>query len=126
MNEKTANPITIEMTTTAGYFRLGCSVCGGCTEKNLVAAESPPGTSPGIRVCETCLEAGNIDVRLLGHADALERQAAQLRLLVGRLKVPTFAEWQAANDEEEALAARERGDPNLAVVPAALSSTIPF
>lgn len=123
MNENTNEPISVEMIATAGYFRLPCTVCGGWTEKNLVAAES---REARVRVCEACLEAGDIDARLLGRADALERRAAQLRTLVGRLKVPTFAEWQAADDDEERLAALERGEPNLSVVPAALNQTRPF
>ena len=108
MNDNPNEPISVELTRTAGYFRLPCTVCGGWTEKNLVAAEA---REAWLRVCESCLEAGDIDTRLQRHADALERQAVQLRSLVGHLRVPTFADWQAAVDEEESLVAKEHGLP---------------
>ena len=105
MTETPKNPFIINLVETS-YHRRPCTVCGGWTEKHGIKAENPRDVSPRIRVCETCLEAGNVDVRLLGYADALEKQASQLRALVGRLKVPTFAEWQAANKEAEAAYAK--------------------
>ena len=49
--------------------------------------ESPDGT---VRVCEHRLQAGHIDERLAMHAQQLEEQAQKTRLLIGRLKVPTY------------------------------------
>ena len=68
-----------------------CSVCGGYTEKVTVLARGH-----GLLVCETCLKAGNIDERIERHAAALEAMAAKTRALIGRLVVPSYAEWQAA------------------------------
>jgi hypothetical protein len=68
-----------------------CSVCGGYTEKVTVLARGH-----GLLVCETCLKAGDIDERIERHAAALEAMAAETRALIGRLVVPSYAEWQAA------------------------------
>jgi hypothetical protein len=87
-------PIKIELVWTNFYTRWPCRVCGGHTEKVGVLAEGPG----GIRVCEKCLKAGDIDARLERHAAELEEIASLTRSLVGRLQVPTFEEWQ---DEED-------------------------
>lgn len=107
MSETPTNPFRINLVRSS-YHRLPCTVCGGRTEKYCIKAENPRDVSPRIRVCETCLEDGNIDDRLADHAEALEALAIETRALVGLLKVPTFAEWQAANEEAESLAAQER------------------
>jgi hypothetical protein len=70
-----------------------CTVCGGYTGKHGVVAKTD-----GITVCEQCLEVGNIDERLEMHAQRLEAGALFLRNRVGRLRVPTFEQWQAANE----------------------------
>ena len=101
MIETTTNPFTINLVETS-YHRRQCSVCGGWTGKNLIVAENPRDASPRIRVCETCLEAGDFDDRLADHAEALEALAIETRALMGLLKVPTFAEWKTANEEAEA------------------------
>ena len=51
----------------------------------------------GLLVCEFCLEAGAvaIDERLERYAAALEATAAATRALIGRLVVPSYAEWLA-------------------------------
>jgi hypothetical protein len=91
-------PINVELTITNTLTRWPCSVCSGCTEKVQVLAEA--GTT-GIRVCETCLEAGNIDERLERHAKSLEEGAAKTRALIGRLRVPTFAQWRNYSERVE-------------------------
>lgn len=101
MIDAPTNPFTINLVET-GYRRLPCTVCGGWTEKYRIKAENPRDVSPRIRVCETCLEAGDIDDRLADHAEALETLAIETRALVGLLKVPTFAEWKTANKEADA------------------------
>ena len=84
--------------------RWPCAVCGGRTEKVFVLTEyaSPPHGEAAFRICEQCLK-GDIDERLKKQADTLEGMAQLLRSLVGRLKVPTYEEWEAeeqrANDE---------------------------
>jgi hypothetical protein len=80
-----------------------CIVCGG-TEEAPVLAEVPIADAGGgetIRVCERCLEVGTIDEQLAAHAGRLEANAQAVRSLIGRLRVPTFAQWQAACDYEE-------------------------
>ena len=110
MSETPTNPFIINLVETSDHRRQ-CSVCGGWTEKHRIKAENSRDVSPRVRVCETCLEAGDIDDRLMDHAEALEARAIETRALVGLLKVPTFAEWQAAVDEEESLVAQEHGLP---------------
>jgi hypothetical protein len=48
-----------------------------------------------IRVCESCLEAANIDERLEENGKKYEAAAARARSLIGRLEVPTFDQWKA-------------------------------
>ena len=100
--------ITIELVQTNFFTRHPCTVCGGCTEKVAILAEGKghffDDTSSIIRVCETCLceqESGGIDASLDLRARALEAEAERLRDLIGRLKVPTFAEWCKAEREHE-------------------------
>jgi hypothetical protein len=88
-------------TTEANFVRTGfftrwpCHVCGGHTEKVEVLTEVKcVDGDVALRVCETCLEAGDIDKRLEDHAARLVSEAARLRNLIGRLKVPTFAQWK--------------------------------
>jgi hypothetical protein len=89
--------IKIELVRSDSLTRQSCNVCGGCTEKVAVWARGH-----GLQVCEFCLEAGAvaIDERLERHAAALEAGAAATRALIGRLVVPSYAEWQAAIDAE--------------------------
>ena len=84
--------ITVKLVETNFLTRWPCHVCGSCTEKVAILAEA----ENGLRVCESCLRAGDIDARLERHAAALEAEAAEVRKLIGRLVVPTYAEWQGA------------------------------
>ena len=100
--------IEIKLTETNFFTRYPCTVCGGKTEKVGILAEGPlqldDGGNMTVLVCESCLEGGNglgIDARLDLHARALEGKAALVRSLIGRLKVPTFAEWCKAEREHE-------------------------
>jgi hypothetical protein len=93
--------IEMKLTTTNFYTRWPCHVCGGTTEKVNVLCEGHDARLAGevrdnsVRVCEQCLRDGDIDGRLVRHAARLESKAAYLRTFIGRLKVPTYAEWQA-------------------------------
>ena len=93
--------IKVELVETNFLTRWPCTVCGGCTEKVPILAESKTGE----RVCESCLRAGNIDERLEQYAlvldTALDTAAAATRSLIGRLSVPTFAEWQARCEQHD-------------------------
>jgi hypothetical protein len=119
MNENNAL-IEVKLVPTNFHTRWPCTICGGCTEKVSVLAEGlvahdaalpdaypvnpiarilchhrPNGRT--IRVCESCLEAGNIDQRLAEHARLLEAEARDMRALIGRLRVPSYEQWQSAN-----------------------------
>ncbi len=98
---ETTEPISVELVETNFFTRYPCTVCGDLTEKVATLAEgtqqlSDDGEYRTVRVCERCLEGGDglgIDARLDLHVRALEGEAALIRSLIGRLKVPTFAEW---------------------------------
>ena len=93
---ETTEPISIEISKGCCFSRWPCTVCGSQTEKTAVLAS---GENMKIIVCERCLEGGDgigIDDRLELHARSLENEAVYIRNLVGRLRVPTFAEWYKA------------------------------
>jgi hypothetical protein len=105
--------ITVRLVRTTFFTRWPCTVCGGVTDKVVALAEAR--TPEGIvRVCESCLQDGKIDERLEAHAQSLLKDAADARSLIGRLRVPTFAQWQTAREQfnrEDEEAAVARGDP---------------
>ncbi len=101
-------PTAIEIALVEARFltRWPCTVCGGCTDKVPILAEgeqalSNDGEFRTVRVCENCLQFGEIDARLEQHALMLETEARLLREMIGRLQVPTFAEWQARCEQHE-------------------------
>jgi hypothetical protein len=87
--------IEIELVQTNVFTRFGCTVCGGVTDKDPVLAEANDQFGV-IRVCDCCLRDGNIDGRLRDRITREHELAARLQHLIGRLKVPTFQEWEAA------------------------------
>lgn len=98
--------ITIDLVEANFHTRWPCTVCGDHTEKVAILAEGTEhffdDTSMTIRICETCLgeqESFGIDACLDLRARRLEAEAERLRNLIGRLKVPTFAEWCKAERE---------------------------
>ena len=115
------NEIEIKFRQTNFFTRYPCTVCGGCTEKVAILAEetqqlSGDEESRTVRVCETCIEdcegeglppGFGIDYRLDLRARQLEAEAVLIRKLIGQLKVPTFAEWCAAEREHEVHAVME-------------------
>jgi hypothetical protein len=101
MTVKTKKIIMVELVETNVFSRWHCTVCDGCTNPVSVLAEGKDGKR-AIRVCEQCLEAAEIDKRLAATAAAHERHAAYLRLLVGKLRVPTYAAWKARIEKVEA------------------------
>lgn len=101
----TTEVINVELVRTNVFIRWPCSVCGGCTEKVSVLAEAEiecaGGHSITFRVCERCLEEAAINERLEQQAQALAARSEWLRGLIGRLHVPTFADWQKRMQEVE-------------------------
>jgi hypothetical protein len=106
----TNSKIVISLVEAGCLTRWPCHVCGGYTEKVSVLAEGEHH-----RVCESCLQAGDIDARLERFAARLEAQAKDTRGLIGRLQVPTYEAWQAACDryeaEAEGMLAAARANP---------------
>jgi hypothetical protein len=97
-----APKIELKLVRTNYVTRWPCTICGGHTEKVLVLTEySDPSGEVLVRVCEHCLESGDIDGRLKKHADIFEGLAQHTRALVGLLKVPTYEEWEA--EEQRAI-----------------------
>lgn len=88
--------IELKFERTDVFTRWPCTVCGGCTEKVEILVEAKDTINGGdLRVCEQCLKRGDIDGELGRHADRAEAYAQELRRLIGHLKVPTYAEWEA-------------------------------
>jgi hypothetical protein len=103
--------IEIEFEYTGGYGDGEyCTVCGEQAHSE-VLCEGHAESGELIRVCETCLEAGDIDSRLQQHAAEVDKFAAYLRGLVGTIKAPSFAHWKAAVEAIEA--EDERADAEL-------------
>lgn len=100
--------IRVNLVRAFGYFRQQCHACGGLTEKVSVLCEGEDENGHTVRVCETCLAEGDIDARILAHVERMERIAANTRALIGRLKVPSYAEWLAACDAVNAEVRAER------------------
>ncbi len=114
----TDDTIDIELTPSNFLTRWYCHVCGGHTEKVPVLAEGelllPTGHSHGegydcytVRVCEQCLQADEIDARLELTARQIEANVDFTRALIGKLRVPSYAEWKAAEEAEDAAILRE-------------------
>ena len=62
-------------------------ICGGYAEKFETVARDE-----GITVCRECVRDGDIDKRLVRHAERLEAVARDLRSLIGRVKLPSANE----------------------------------
>jgi hypothetical protein len=77
------------------HHRPRCTICGGARGKSEIGCVDPSG---GIRCCEACVKAGQdqVDRRLRRQIWELEHDAAFLRGLPGRVKVPSLSEWEAA------------------------------
>lgn len=95
--------VKVELVENEFFARGLCHLCGGQTKKRLVLAELTSGELKGFRVCGNCLDEsrGSVDEKLAARAELLEKRASAIRGMIGRLDVPTLAEYQAA--EQEAL-----------------------
>ena len=90
--------IEFEFVQTNFYRRWPCTVCGGTTEKVNTLTEARWSCGNTMRVCESCLKAGNIDERLEQYAEAMDARARAVRGLIGQLKVPSYTDWEAQED----------------------------
>ena len=100
--------IKVSLTQACIWTRWHCHVCGGRTEKDPVLAEGkqdlPNNEYRVVRVCDQCLKGADglsIDQRLENYARFLDVEAEITRALIGKLQVPSHAEWEAANREHE-------------------------
>jgi hypothetical protein len=100
--------IKISLTRTNFLTRWHCHTCGGWTEKDPVLAEGkqdlPNNEYRIVRVCDQCLKGAeglSIDQRLENFVRVLEDEVKFTRAMIGRLQVPTHAEWWAANECDE-------------------------
>jgi hypothetical protein len=72
-------------------------ICGGWIEKFETVVQDD-----GLTVCRECVRDGDIDKRLLAHADRLEAGARGLRSLVGCIRLPSPEEYIEASTLQEA------------------------
>ncbi len=100
-----ASEIRAELIRTNLYTRWPCHACGGMTEKVGVLCEVPEShsTAARFRVCERCLEAGDLVERMLGYAEVLEKRAIEVRDIASRLRVPSYHDWLHAERLHNAL-----------------------
>ncbi len=116
----TDNVIKISLIETNFLTRWQCHVCGGATEKDPVLAEGdqdigPSGDGKGrehrtIRICDQCLKGDDglsIDQRLERLAMRFDTEAELTRALIGKLQLPSYAEWEAACREHDEAYCRE-------------------
>jgi hypothetical protein len=103
--KETAMTIEFKFVPTNVITRWPCDICGGWTDKDeiLIEADAPDGST--LRVCPLCLK-GDVEETLKERAEQIEADAPhaaarmiayaqELRSLIGQIKVPTFAEWEA-------------------------------
>ena len=105
---------TIKISLTQNTFPAGClcHVCGSRGVEDTVIAEGKQDLGPSndgtvrdyrtVRVCDQCLKGADglsIDQRLESFARSLDAEAELTRAMIGRLQVPSYAEWEAAQGE---------------------------
>jgi hypothetical protein len=97
--------IEVKLVTDPSQMPYGCTVCGGKIYPAWIYAVA---ADDDIGICADCLRDGSIDSKLAQTAERLEQRAdemraytAHVRSLIGRLKVPTFAKWEAAAKREQ-------------------------
>ena len=80
-----------------------CSLCSGSTKKVQIHCVATLADGSQIRCCETCLEAGQElnDKRIRSTIASAEAHTAFLRGLVGRVSIPSYQEWEAAEKAYE-------------------------
>jgi hypothetical protein len=104
--------IKFRLVPTRFFTRWRCHVCSGCTDKDAVLceADSPFSDHGTLRICSQCLQTRNFDHHLEQHAQGLDAEAAAIRLLIGRIEAPSFAEWKQAVADDNAESEHQVGD----------------
>lgn len=115
IKQNSSDKIIVSLVSSNFLTRWPCHVCGGHTEKVSILAEVTEGEYKGFRVCETCLETRDFDKKLVETAERLEQQSVELRELVGRLEVPSYAEWHQRefDDDIEVMRAHDYTDEQI-------------
>lgn len=116
------NTMTIKLkcVPTNFYARSCCTICGGVIDKSGVLCEAPDTINGGgtIRACELCLMAGQgeVDNRLRAHAAKLKGVAAEYQKLIGQVKIPSFDEFETAEEhaDRECMVAHGLSKPAIA------------
>ena len=98
----TKAPIFVELIENCDMTRHRCSVCLGWTKKWSYALARAQCEEGNVLVCETCLESAAIDENLARSAELLVNHGLSQLRLIGRLKVPSFADWKRRCEELEA------------------------
>ena len=125
--------ITITLKAIPTHSYLSCDICAGQITDVSTVAEGQTEDGRRVTICDRCLlENDNgvsgldgFDTILRNEIEKLESQAQFLRSLIGRLEVPTYAdwfkvEWQRESDVEfprnlrKAHASTDRGTHSLA------------
>ena len=105
-------PIEFKLRPSKSLQRYGCNICRGCTEKVDVHAIADY-EGEELQVCETCLRGGIEKIRETLEKRACENEekaktavedllkdAGEFRDVAARIQVPTYAEYEAASEEE--------------------------
>ena len=85
--------INLEVTFDHRNIKHSCHACGGIMQQNIPYARcldkiiGMPEYGE-LRVCRNCLSSSHIDARIDRHAAQLEKQAATVRNMKGRINVP--------------------------------------
>lgn len=93
---------------TAAFYR--CFVCDRMEDNDQPIIAEGSCLYGTLKLCTGCLAAGNIDNLLAARANDLMADAQTLRSLIGRLRVPTYVEWKAANDRAHLIAYQQFGE----------------
>ena len=81
----------------SSFYASRCDVCG--RSYHLGQFVNAGSKEHGIDVCHACIRSGDIEARLRQSLDAAEAEVTRLVGLLDRLKVPTWAEAEAAAEE---------------------------
>jgi hypothetical protein len=106
--------IIMQLVRTNVFTRWPCHICGGETEKVATLCEGDADGTP-LRCCEVCVRGGQgqLDERIRSNIASLEQHIEFLRAIVGRVSIPTYAEWEVAEEAFDDECRTENGEAEL-------------
>jgi hypothetical protein len=109
--------IIMRLTRTNVFTRWPCHICGGETEKVATLCEGVDADGTRLRCCEVCIRGGqsHLDERIRNNIASLEQHVEFLRTIVGRISIPTYAEWEVAEEAFDDECRSENGEAELSV-----------